>query len=336
MDHNLNIFSAKQLEQAFKEKLYPLSLQKHLGTYILCLANALTDKRLYLYLQNDLNKTLKTLSQNQPESSADDASVFEQLIDPNNALPKFARSKQVGPWTLQYNQIRSYRPARNANDVVTSIYKDFNEDGFHFNKPFLQKEMLQSITYNNTQIDCFLNKFPFTQNHLLLLINPKQCSPQLLTLHSLTLITNMAIKIKSTEITYFAFNSIGSYASVNHLHFHFVSLKTALPICAKQWHHNGGTVEYPLALHKVNNANDAWIIIEKLHTKNQAYNLIIQHHTIYIVPRAFQETVSHDDWIQNIAWFELAGVITVANESTYHQLTEKMITKELSKLSFQL
>ena len=336
MPTNLDIFNSSQLNISFKEKLKTLVYEDSLGAYILSLANALSDTALYQYLEGDLKTRLTALSKKRPNSSADDDLVFNQLIDSNQSFPKLAQFKNVGSWVVQYNQIRSYRPARNASDKVTSIHKDFDKNGFHFNKPFLQNEKLISIKYNNVELDLFLNKFPFSQNHLLLLINPKACSPQFLTYETLKLIHSLSSSLKEQKNNYFAYNSIGSYASVNHLHFHFNQLNFPLPISNPHWTHNGGNTNYPIKCYKFDSVKASWELISKLHQLNQAYNLIIEKSTIYVLPRAFQGYKTHSKWVQNIAWFELAGVITLDDEKTYQKLSETMIFNELSKLNIRL
>ncbi len=329
----LAIFTAAELEQHFKQKLTTLVNNRQVGSYILALANALTNSNLYQQLDQDLQTALHNLKQQAVNAPDDDLQVFSQLIEPKTPFPSLAENKRVGVWQVSLNPIRAYRPARNAQQKINSIYKPFDQNAFHFNKPFLQKEMLAEIHYQNKKIKLFFNKFPFSKFHLLLLLEPEKQQAQLLNRDSLSYMSHLAEQIDDkTHYQYLAYNAIGAFASVNHLHFHYNLLDYPLPIFDPQWQHNGGNKAYPLRVYVFNNASDAWHFIDELHQQDICYNLILHKNKILVIPRKFQGDYPVSSWLQNIAWFELSGVFTLADSKQFELIRENTLFTELEKL----
>ena len=290
------------------------------GAYILALANSLQSPELRTRLASALSTNFTELRRGfesgQLEITADDRDVFEQLLKLNPESLQANRSLQAGDWVLQFNIMRALRPPRAASQKVTELYRPFDAAQFNFNKPFLQPEIFWQGKWQASELRVLYNKFPLAPWHLLIVPNAELGHAQYLTreYHQLAALLVAQQQAELPGLT-LGFNSLGAFASVNHLHFHAVIRQAPFPVESKQWKHHGGDREYPLSLRVFASAQDSWDEIEHLHARSQAYNLLYTQGGIYVIARQFQNTVEVPDILHGAGWPELCGEITLTSNT---------------------
>jgi len=332
--------SKQQFRQTFVQGLDCL-LQQHdeLGVAILVIANASFDAAIWQNLKPNLRKKFQQLSQQINQESTDhfpidDLSVFQQLNDLGFDQLKLTQFRQIHLWEIQYNQLRSFRPPRNANNKIDLIKKDFDPDSFHFNKPFLQKEILWQGQLGQRQVRLLYNKFPFVELHALLVPDPEKQLPQFLRQQDHQYLWQITHTLgQSINGIGFGYNSYGAFSSVNHLHFQLFVRQHPLPVCDVDWQHNGGEKPYPIQCFHFHETETAWLFIDKLHQQNTSYNLVYLPDSLYILPREKQGHYTSASWTGGFAWYELAGGFTTFNQDDFNQLSASSIRQELNKLS---
>jgi len=336
--------SAEEYRGAFTQGLVGLLQHDQLGTYILVLANATNDADIHQVLKPRLKTRFRELAALLTEylkegrtldHTSDDLLVFLKLMALGFDQLQMSRFRQAGPWQVQYNQLRSFRPARMSNSVITELFEPLDDEDFHFNKPFLEKEILWGGSLHGRACSLFYNKFPFAPLHGLLVVEPDQNRSQFLDqdTHSYLwqLVEQMGNKMPGVG---FGYNSRGAYASVNHQHFQmYVREQGEYPTEQSGWTHNGGIRDYPLRCHPFSSMSQAWEVLRELHETNQAYNLLYRPGVLYMTPRAMQGSYEHADWTSGFAWAEIAGVVTTIRGLDYAQLDEQQINNELKKLA---
>ncbi|MDB3893080.1 hypothetical protein N9345_02690 [Candidatus Thioglobus sp.] len=129
--------SNTQFEQNFYQSLDAMLKHNEPGVFILVLANALADEKLWRQLKPKLSEKFEQLKAKKIAGSADDIAVFDQLKKIDFAELDIIKYKQIGGFELQYNPLRALRPQRMSNAKTKGISEGFNESGFHFNKDFL-------------------------------------------------------------------------------------------------------------------------------------------------------------------------------------------------------
>ncbi len=331
------------LEQTFQHGLESM-LEQHdgLGVYILCLANAAYDDALWQGLKaplaqrhqrhaQDITQTLRQGRRlRDPE---DDLMVFLKLMAIGFDGVATTAWRQAGPWRIQFNPIRALRPPRASGGAFEGLHRPFDAKGFHFNKPFLKKEVLWEGVLQGKPTRLLYNKFPFASCHGLLVPEPQRELPQALTpeLHgwAWNVAMEMGVGLPDGGLAY---NSLGAQASVNHLHFQTFIGAAALPVTAADFDHNGGHQAYPLPCLVADSPESAWLMLDNLHAQATPYNLIYTPGRLYILPRQPQGHHPVPPWSAGLAWNELAGAVTVFSQEDFDTLTEPDITTALSAL----
>jgi hypothetical protein len=314
-----------------------------LGAFILVLANASLDPTIRDALRERLGRDYLNWSRRLREASeggvnpvfpADDLAVLEQLFDSDLAIPGATSSRRAGPWELQFNPVRALRPARASGAVVDRLREPFNVAGFHFNKPYLRREILWEGELLGDRVRLLYNKFPFAELHGLLVRGPGRQQPQFLEQQDHWAVWSYcALLGRTLNGLGIAYNAYGAYASVNHQHFQFYVRATGeYPLEQGRWSHNGGSRGYPLPCHVFTGPGEAWRCLADLHASNRTYNLLYRPGRVYIVPRAFQGSYRHAGWTGGFAWSEVAGAVTVSRRADFRALDEASIEAELCKL----
>ena len=334
------------LRQTFAEGLERM-LAHHpgLGVFILVLANANHDARPYPLLSEALAARFARLAQamretlaagRQPADAPDDVLVFLKLMALGlDALPPTA-SRDSGDFRLQFNLLRALRPPRMADARVERLFQPFDPDGFHFNRPFLRKEVLWEGGLLGRDARLLYNKFPFARLHGLLVIEPEALHPQYLAHDEHQLVWALCERAGTALPGIgFGYNSYGAYASVNHQHFQQFCLEPdqAYPVEAAHWRHNGGGRDYPLPCRCFRDPDAAWRAIADLHQANRAYNLLYRPGRLYLMPRRFQGHYVHSAWTGGFAWAELAGAVTTFNAEDFESLDDAAIRAELARMA---
>lgn len=336
--------STAALEQAFAEGLHRM-LRQHdgLGVYILALANAASDPELWSQLREPLTERhyhhaaliTTALRQGRPlNEPEDDLLVFLKLIAIGFDHLRLTEWRQAGPWEIQDNPLRALRPARSSAAKVEGLRQPFNPEGFHFGRPFLAKEILWQGDLLGTDVALLYNKFPFAPLHGLLVPDKAAGLPQFLTPHwhdyAWSLTEALGAALPGFGLAY---NSLGAYASVNHLHFQSFVRETPLPLLDAEWRHNGGSRPYPATCHTFTDKFAAWQALDELHQVETAYNLIYLPGRLHVLPRRRQGDYQPAAWAGNQAWYELAGGVTSFNRHDYEALTAEAIAAELARLT---
>lgn len=301
-----------------------------IGPFILVLANATFDPCIHERLRQGLARRFGALADlcrqsfaagREPDEPEDDLSVFLRLMAIGLDQVEQGRRSALGPWEIQFNQVRSLRPRRAAGRSSAGIRAPFDQSGFHFNKPFLRKEIFWSGSLAGVDLDLFYNKFPFVDLHALLVPERGRTEPQFLTRERHLQISELAERLGTALPGIgFGYNSYGAYASVNHLHFQMFVRERPLPLALERWRHNGGFDAYPACCERYLDADDAWERIGDLHASQIGYNLVYLPGTVFCLPRRRQRTYELPPWCGGQAWYELAGGVVAYNAEDFGSL----------------
>ncbi len=340
---NLDIFSSQEkLSELFKQGLANLLHgYNELGVFILVLANLSIDPEMQEKLDRKVKgryQLLRRSFKRSPRSfylddARDDMQVFRKLLRIGMIGLQPAESRDAGPWELQFNQLRSFRPSRIADRAVEGVFSPFDIDGFHFNKPFLLKEIFWEGAIAGRRISLYYNKFPFMPFHSLMVPERGASHPQYLRRSDLEYLWMVSEFLGQTlPDVGFGYNSYGANASINNLHFHMFVREKPLPITGVQWTHNGGDIEYPVGCRRFTSVQDAWEFISGLHRQDVSYNLVALPGYVYCIPRRRQGSYSHAGWNSGFAWYEVAGGVTAVRWEDYVSLNADLITQEMELL----
>lgn len=347
MSHLPPVFSQlENFRNAFNQGLSKLAKYPDLGTFILACANAGMDKKLFEQMHHDLFERYQCLLLEYREllmhgqdikAVEEDLFVFFKLHVLGFENIQLAEIRQESIWSVQFNHLRSFRPRRISQASAWAISQPYNENQFNFNKPFLKKECFWKGELLGRQVDLFYNKYPFADLHGLLVIDKEKCLPQFLTKtyhqYMFSLLNQLADQFKGVG---FGYNSLGAYASVNHLHFQMFVEPQGLPVCHECWQHNGGDKAYPLACYVFSDADSGWAFIDQLQQNKQAYNLLYANRRVYVVPRQAQGEVEVPSWSSGFTWYEVMGGMLCFNRDDALKLSALDIETHLSALAVNI
>jgi hypothetical protein len=335
------MFIAKDLAQfkkLFVEKLKNMLSDDELGAFILVLANSQQDLFLKRELADDLENTYETLkekfSNGEISVTQDDSDVFKRLLNVETEKVPVWKNRPLGVWEVACNSMRKLRPARTASQALTSIKQPYDEASFHFNKPFLKPEILWEGEHLGKTFRVLYNKFPFSNYHLLISVEPETNCSQFLTQETHQAIYSLAQSSAKIFPGFgIGFNSLAAGASVNHLHFQGFIREALFPIENKCWQHNDGNISYPLIVERFTDAGSSWCYVEQLIDKNIAFNCVYRNNVCYVIPRRYQGTVELPEWLEGAGWLDVAGVITMSDENSFNSIDEVSVTEALMLLS---
>jgi len=317
--------NTETFRNAFVGGLEDMLGNEGLGVFILVLANATYDASIYQALQPRLQSRYLELVdafQQGIKDAPDDMQVFERLMSAGLEQLHCRECRQLGPWRVQFNQLRSFRPSRMSDVRVDSLVRQFDKDGFHFNKPFLQKEILWEGRVQDSLCRLLFNKFPFADHHGIWVIEPGESRPQVLNREAhefmWQLCESLAAGIPGVG---FGYNAYGAAASVNHQHFQmYVRGDEGYPVEHGCWQHNGGANSYPLDCDRYDDCESAWQRIESLHASNTAYNLLYRPGLMYVLPRRMQGHFDYADWMTGMGWADVMGEVTAFTREDYEHV----------------
>lgn len=331
--------STSVFKQRFIDQLISLLDSDQLGVFILVLANASYREDIFTALGEQLKthfnhwqQQLAQLKQRQNLLPVDDLKVFEQLVVTGFDQLKPTQRRQAKGWQLQFNPLRSYRPARNSREQFNGLYQPFNPRAFHFNKPFLKPEILWQGEHVDLDLRLLYNKFPFADYHGLMLLDPEREKPQFLSQTDCENVDRLLHALAHLEGMGLAYNSIGAYASVNHQHWQFFISEQDYPIEQARWTHAGGSEPYPLPVHVAASLQAHWPLLHQFQQQDQPFNLLLRADKVYLIARKPQGNYTHSRWSGGFAWSEVMGNVTVSGEDEYRQIDAADITAELLRL----
>lgn len=331
--------SSRTLRQAFNTGLGTMLEGGGLGPFILVCANAGFDpevqaatgaalKRHYQALRDDYLAALG--SGREIRAVEEDLLVFLKLHAVGLDKLQPTEKRRAGPWEVQFNHLRSFRPKRIAARIPESLRVPFDESGFNFNKPFMQKEAFWSGPLGGRDATLYYNKYPFVELHALLVPQREARLPQFLDQERFAWLWATAEELAPTlDGVGFGYNALGAYASVNHLHFQMFVKPEGFPVQAANWRHNGGAETYPAACAAFDDRDEAWAYLDHLHDDNTAYNLLCLPGRAYVFARRRQGTYGQPEWTTGFTWHELAGGMLTFNRGDFDSLDEATIRQAL-------
>jgi len=328
------------LRSVFEQGLGKMLAKGGLNHFILALANASFSATLFAALRERLQDEYRVLYQSlratlqtgqRIDEADDDLLVFLKIATLGLDQLQVTEHRAAGRWEVQFNQLRSFRPLRDSQRALHAIHMPFDEQGFHFNKPFLRHEIIWSGELLGETIDLFYNKYPFVELHGLLVPERQRCLPQYLTwdVHEYVwrLVRHLGRSLAGVRVGY---NALGAFASVNHLHLQLFVRQRPLPVEHRRWSHNGGASAYPVDCLVYDDAERAWQLIERLHEQNQAYNLLYAPGQMYCLRRRKQGEFELPAWSSGFSWYELCGGMITFSREAFSSLTEAQITDQLA------
>lgn len=260
---------------------------------------------------------------------------------------------------------------RRKPQEILSIKQDFDPKLFNFNKAnsnetmfeLIKQELCGAVHENGFTKGCkmVINVSPLEFGHSLIVPEPNQCFPQVLTPHSIQ-VGIECILLSSDPALRVGFNSLGAFASVNHLHLHAYYLKHELVIestpaeivMSAQGLHCLTT--FPRGFLFYTEGGDLHSIVSAVHTltdflvnHNIAHNLFLTRGCppdgegigdrrrsgvrVIVWPRmscfgAKEETAF------NVALCELAGHLPFKNREDYETTTEQKVHSIIKKYMF--
>ncbi len=337
---NAPFTSPAALRRAFVDGLSAMLDGGGLGPFILVCANAGCDAQIHAATAPRLERLYGELAARFRADLAtgrdikaveEDLLVFLKLhtVGLENLPPTAHR--QAGPWQLQFNLLRAFRPKRIAARTPDGLSAPFDPAAFHFNKPFMQKEAFWSGTLAGREATLYYNKYPFADLHALLVPERERCLPQLLDAPTLAWLWTLAEELApGLPGIGFGYNGYGAFASVNHLHFQMFHATAPLPVALPGWRHNGGEAPYPAACAAFGEHEATWDFIQSLHIRGTAYNLLVLPGRAFVFPRMRQGTHPQPEWTAGFTWFELAGAFVTASRDAYDSLSDGTLRAALA------
>lgn len=334
--------SLHAFQQAFVTGLSGLLRKGGLGPFILVCANASFDRAVQAATASELARAygdlrdeyVAALRQGRPIAAVEeDLLVFLKLHAVGFEQLQATEVRQAGPWEVQFNQLRSFRPRRISTQVPASLQVPFDENGFHFNKPFMHKEAFWEGELHGRRATLFYNKYPFIDLHGLLVLEREAGLAQFLQEehHHYLWKTTHALAQTLPGVG-FGYNALGAFASVNHLHFQMFVKAAGLPVMHARWQHNGGREAYPATCAAFDDVNAAWAHLAQLHATNTPYNLLYAPDRLYVFARRKQGSYAQPEWTSGFSWHELAGGMITFNRDDYARLEPAEIEQELTRL----
>lgn len=134
-------------------------------------------------------------------------------------------------YILQLNKDRYL--LRRTPQTITSIIQPFNENLFNFKKVNVNEILLQCCNQLNENsagvgmITFLINNSPLTKYHSLICPRVQDNLPQIITHDSIEFAIDFLTGLNDRSYR-IGFNSLGAFASVNHLHLHLIHLPEKL------------------------------------------------------------------------------------------------------------
>ncbi len=343
MDKTFPFSSSRKFRESFEGGLSRLLETGGMNLFILVCANASFEHALFDRFKDRLTgeyQRLKNLLEQHVSEgmdineAEDDLSVFKEIMSIGFDAMQITQQRFEGPWEVQFNHLRSFRPMRNSQRPISSIEAPFDPNGFHFNKPFMQQETVWVGELLGTPVDLYYNKYPFVASHCLMVPNRERELPQYMAkeLHQFAWESVALIGERLPEVR-IGYNALGAFASVNHFHLQLFVRDEPLPVEHSQWIHNGGDQKYLVACHVFTQLDDSWQFIDTLNQHNQAYNLLYLPGKMIAMPRKKQGEFELAPWSNGFSWYELCGGMITFDRELFSGLRSEKIVEDLAQAS---
>ncbi len=316
------------LESAFLAGLRRLLATRRLAGYILCAANAAADPAVRAALGAVLDEqgryhTRRFAADGCADAGEEDRAVFAGMQELGEAALAPTQVRHAGPFEVQFNRLRALRPPRVSRLAPDSLYRPFDPDGFHFNRPFMLEERFWEGELGGRTVSLYYNKYPFARYHALLVPTREAGLPQYLDRETLIWVWERVSQAAAgLPDLLLAYNAFGACASVNHLHFHLLRRDTPLPaMVADGW---------PVAMRTFASPEAAWEAIASLHAESIGYHLLLAPGRVWVLPRRRQGSVTLPPWSTGFTWYEMAGGVVTTREADYTALSADAISAALA------
>ncbi len=270
------------------------------------------------------------------EKTDDNSIIFFQLKDMKLDWQNWTmiEDRKINSWNIQLNKFRILKPKGFGTKKVTDLFQKFDENDFNFNK--VKQPTIWEGAYFDRQVSLYYNEFPYKDLQAILVLDPKLNKEQFLTKVDNLYMWSICERLKNLYNISIGYNSLGAFASVNHLHFHLMIGIEELTVVQSKWSHNGGSDEYPARVYIFEDVDKSWNLIETLHSKNIAYNILYTPGKIYVFPRKFQDTYVTPSWSTGFGWYEFSGNFIIYEDEEVNALTDEIIRKSLKDASVEL
>ncbi len=265
----------------------------------------------------------------------DDTQIFLKLKDMKLDWQNWTMTedRKINSWNVQLNKFRVLKPKGYGVKKISNTFQKFNSQDFNFNK--IKNPPIWQGTLLKRNMSLYYNKFPYKDLQSILVLDPQLNKEQFLTESDHVYIWNLCLELKHLYNLYIGYNSLGAFASINHLHFHLVVGIEELTIVQNKWSHNSGAVKYPATVYVFETAAKAWDLIKQMNSQNVPYNLLYMPGKIYIYPKKFQGTYEDPLWSTGLGWYELSGNFIIYDEKEIDLLTDQVISQSLEKASLK-
>ncbi|CAH1400078.1 unnamed protein product [Nezara viridula] len=255
-------------------------------------------------------------------------------------------------------------------EIITSVNQPFSIDSFNFTRAnqdeimfFLTKS--DGFNHNENRNAIMINVSPLERYHCLLLPSLYECLPQVLLNQEALNLGISSVLLNGSVEQRAGFNSLGGYASVNHLHFHTYYLNNPMKLETIEVEHLMGRCyileNYPAKafVFQVKSkeelsltVNDIHLLVNLFIEKNVAHNLFISRGLSFERSKCSTETSKRDCvriylWARtptfgskaldefNPALCELFGHLVIKTSEAYDELTEARVAEILFSITHE-
>jgi hypothetical protein len=225
---------------------------------------------------------------------------------------------------LQFNELRARRPKREAGAAATTIHRPFEPDKFNFTR--IPDESYWQGESQGRGLSLYYNKYPFEPYHTSIVLEPTAGHEQFLRAADHQFAWNFLNGLAASQPKLIlAYNSLGAYASINHLHFQMVSQGARLPLLTAA---DPRTAPVPVTIHTT--AAATWQHLDRLQNANQPFNLAYAPGRSVVIERKFQGSYDQPAWNTGFAWYEFSGALILIDQLAYASLTDAQIEAALA------
>ena len=318
-----------------------LAGHRGLGVYILVLANAAYDARLWAQLAPALSARHAELaaavtdalrSGRQLSEPDDDVLVFLKLHAIGFDQLQTLQSRCAGDWEVLFNPIRALRPPRMSGLKFDSLLRPFDPAGFHFNKAFLAREILWQGELAGKPARLLYNKFPFARLHGLLV--PEPCARTPAISHAPNCTTGHGHSARKPTCP------VSASATTARARAPRSTICTSRASCGRSRCRCRTRVLSTTAApgptrspcQRFTDATTAWFQLDQLHQHNTPYNLIYSRGCLHLVARVPQDSDKLSAQSRSYGWSEMAGVVTLFSRETFDGLTCRSVRGRIGRI----